>query len=44
MSKKSIIIYHREELFKEDDMGRACSTHRGGEECIYNFGVKSRRI
>jgi hypothetical protein len=23
---------------KEDAMGRACSTHGGEEECIYDFG------
>jgi hypothetical protein len=28
---------------KEDEMGRACSTNGGEEECIYDTGVKARR-
>jgi hypothetical protein len=28
---------------KEDEMGRACSTNGGEDECIYDIGVKSRR-
>jgi hypothetical protein len=27
---------------KEDEMRRACSTHGGGEECIWVFGGKAR--
>jgi hypothetical protein len=30
-------------LLKEDEMGRACSTNGGEEECIYDIGVKTRR-
>jgi hypothetical protein len=28
---------------KEDEMGRACSTHGAEEECVEDFGWKSRR-
>jgi hypothetical protein len=28
---------------KEDEMGRACGTHGGEEECIQGFGGKARR-
>jgi hypothetical protein len=28
---------------KDNDMGRACSTNRGEEECIQNTGGKIRR-
>jgi hypothetical protein len=28
---------------KEDEMGRACSTNEGDEECIYAIGGKARR-
>jgi hypothetical protein len=28
---------------KEDEMGRACSTNKGEEKCIYDIGGKSRR-
>jgi hypothetical protein len=27
----------------EDEMGRACSTNGGEEECIYDIGEKARR-
>jgi hypothetical protein len=29
--------------FKEDEMGRACSTNGGEEECIKDISGKSRR-
>jgi hypothetical protein len=28
---------------KKDEMGGACSTHVGEEECIQNFGDKSKK-
>jgi hypothetical protein len=39
---------HNEELHnfdqaKEDEMGRACSTHMREEECIQGLGWKARR-
>jgi hypothetical protein len=27
----------------EDEMGRACNTNGGDEECIYDIGGKARR-
>jgi hypothetical protein len=30
-------------ISKEDEMGRACSTNGGEEECIQDIGGKSRR-
>jgi hypothetical protein len=30
-------------LRKEDEMGRACSTHGGEEECMYDIGGEGRR-
>jgi hypothetical protein len=30
-------------FFKEDEMGRACSTNGRDEECIQDIGVKARR-
>jgi hypothetical protein len=29
-------------IVKDDEMGRACSTHGGKEECIQDFGGKAR--
>jgi hypothetical protein len=28
---------------RKDEMGRACSTHGEGNECIEDFGAKARR-
>jgi hypothetical protein len=36
----SIIIIR---MIKEDETGKACSTHGGKEECILGFGGKARR-
>jgi hypothetical protein len=28
---------------KKDEMARACSMHRGKDECMYDFGGKAKR-
>jgi hypothetical protein len=33
----------RNDQVKVDEMGRACSTNRSEEECIYDIGGKARR-
>jgi hypothetical protein len=35
--------HNQSDQVKEDEMGRACSTNRGEEECIYDIGGKARR-
>jgi hypothetical protein len=35
--------YNYNDQIKEDEMGRACTTHGGEQECIQGFGEKARR-
>jgi hypothetical protein len=35
--------YNYNDQVKKDEMGGACSTNRGEEECIYDIGGKARR-
>jgi hypothetical protein len=35
--------YNQNDQVKEDEMGRACSTNGGEEECMSDIGGKARR-
>jgi hypothetical protein len=36
-------IFKSANLFKEDEAGRTCDTHGGGEKCVKGFGWEARK-